>query len=219
VHVEGGGDREVDRVLQLLERAHALGMQAGRPAPDSGDQGRAVIDSQPAKGAVGQSHHSADAERDHVEVKDQVGLAEAQEQVGHHAHRGQDGHRARRPDRRAVLAQPPDLGGVVAEDEGDRGDGAGLNHGHARPGEQKRHAAAHAFGEEHVFAAGVRMARGELGVDQRTAKRHGAAEDPGKKELRPARRVGRHDGRRLEDARADHHAADQHDAVEDRELL
>ena len=70
-----------------------------------------------------------------------------------------------------------------------------------------------------VLAAGVRVARRELGVEQRAAQRHGTAEHPGGDEFPVAADVSGHDRGRLEDARADDHAADEYDTVPEGQQL
>src|SRR5262245_53315251 len=59
----------------------------------------------------------------------------------------------------------------------------------------------------------MRMARRELGIDERAAKRDRAADQPGKQKLCRAGGVARDDRWRLEDADADHHADGEEDAV------
>ena len=110
-------------------------------------------------------------------------------------HRADDVDRGQRRDAergvncRAVPAERDDLRGVVAEYERYRGNGPGLDHRHARPGENEGGAASPGAREEGVFAAGLGIARRELGVDQRAAQRHSAAQCPGEHELGAARGV------------------------------
>src|SRR5439155_23177599 len=67
------------------------------------------------------------------------------------------------------------------------------------------------------LASGIGIARRELGVEERAAERHRAAERPCGDEFPVAADVSGDDRRRLEDAGADHHAADEHDAVPQRQ--
>ena len=119
-------------------------------------------------------------------------------------------------DRGAVGAERDQVGSIIAIDETDGRDRAGLDHGSARPGEQQPHRAAIGAREEMIFAARVRMRAAQLRVAERADQRDDAAEHPDADEGRFAADIGRDQGGSLENADADHDADDHRNAVEHR---
>ena len=111
--------------------------------------------------------------------------------------------------RAAVVAQGHQPLRVVAVDEGHRGDGAGLDHGTAGPGEHQAETATPGQPQVVVLAALVGEARAQLRVAQRADQHQRASAQPEGDIQRPAVGMLGDQGREAEDADAHHHA-DQH---------
>jgi hypothetical protein len=103
------------------------------------------------------------------------------------------------------------LGQVVAEHEGEQGDGTGGDHGIAGPAEEEGDRAAVGAVQEVVVAAGVGVGGAELGVAEGAGQRHCAAQQPGQEHPAGAGAHAGHQRGRLEDAGADDDADDQGD--------
>lgn len=81
-------------------------------------------------------------------------------------------------ERRAVGAEIDDAVHIVADDEAEQCDGAGIDDGEARPSEQEGEAAAPCALEEMIVAAGMGEGAGEFGIAERTHQGDEAADDP-----------------------------------------
>ena len=132
--------------------------------------------------------------------------------------RGQHDDHDEGVDRGTVAAERDQHIGVVAIDEGDRGDRAGLDHGAARPGEQQSGRRAVGAGEEMILAAGIGMRSAEFGVAKRADQSEEAAEHPKPEKNGLAARSGRDDRGRLEDADAQNEADNDGRTLNDRDV-
>ena len=106
-----------------------------------------------------------------------------------------------------------ELGGVVAEDEGQQRDGAGLHDAEARPREEEAHAPAEGPRQVLIVSAGAGVGRGHLGVAQRADERDEPAGQPGEEHQPRAAGVLGHEGGRAEDSHTHHRAHGEPDDV------
>ncbi len=103
---------------------------------------------------------------------------------------------------------------IIAEHEGDRSDGAGLDHGEPRPGEQQRRRLADPAMQEMILAAGVRVGRAEFGIDEGADQRDDPAGQPDGDECPFAPDIGGDYLQGAEYADADDNADQHGDAVD-----
>src|SRR6267143_2273958 len=85
-----------------------------------------------------------------------------------------------------MLAKAQQARAVIAEHEGEHGDGACHDHGHARPGVEKSGNAAKRAADEVKFPSRARIGGSELRVAHGAYEGHDATRDPGEDHRRLA---------------------------------
>ncbi len=116
----------------------------------------------------------------------------------------------------AIFAERQQALGVVAIDEGDHGDGAGLDHRAASPGEQQGNLRPPGQAQIMVFTALVRVRCAQLAVTQRADQHHQTADQPQRQVQLGAAGMLRHQRRQAEDADTDHHTDQHGHGIDDR---
>src|SRR5258708_12705461 len=118
-----------------------------------------------------------------------------------------------------MLAEAEQACAVVAENEGEHGDGACDDHGHTRPGVEKSRNAAERAADEVVFPSRARIGGSELRVTHGADERHDTARDPDEDHRSLAAARARDDRGCLEYAGADEQPDDDRAGVADRQDL
>ena len=121
------------------------------------------------------------------------------------------GHDGR--DVRARLTVAQQRRDVIAHQERQQRDRAGLDHRHPRPGAEKAGAPTEGTAQEMVLAPGIGIGRRELGVAERAEQGHHPTDDPEREEHRSRGAAARHQLRGAEDARAEHQPHHEHDPI------
>ena len=222
-----GGDR--DAVIADFFRHVARGIPAGigehhrhqrqQPRRRTDRTGRGLQVRRRAA-ADGQADRDEDDQRRHLERGEQVAdnppRPDAADVNGahqpNHAERHQrlPRHRQRNPgnrhdQQRRIACRSRHEASEVKREHGSAGrDGAGKAGDKRRPPGQKSGHAAERGIEVHVFAAGSRSQRGELGIRHRAGKRERAAGQPRRQKQPRIWNVGRDLSRKEENAAADH---------------